>query len=69
MQTTIQKRPICQVLRGMKVGDVETFPMSQYHSVRNSQYYQLREERLLGWRFKQNDIPGNPHEFTITRLS
>lgn len=32
----IEKRPIRDVLRGMKVNDVERFPITQRNSVRNS---------------------------------
>lgn len=32
----IEKRPVRDVLRGMKVNDVERFPITQRNSVRNS---------------------------------
>lgn len=45
------KRPVVETLRGMDVGAVEYFPLSQYTSVRNAPYYTMRLEKALGWRF------------------
>lgn len=64
-----EQRPIASVLRAMNVGDCEIFPMSQFMSVKNTQYGNMKQERMLGWRFKLEDIEGNPYEFKVTRTA
>ena len=60
---------MASVLRKMEVGDSEIFPMAQFQSVRNAQYGNMRLQRSLGWRFKQEDIEGDPMHFKVTRTA
>lgn len=46
-----RKRPVVKTLRAMKVGDAETFPLSQVQSVRNCKYNTMVMERSRGWDF------------------
>lgn len=67
--TMMDKRPLADTLRGMKVGDSEVFPISQYQSVRNYQYGGMRPERSLGWRFRLEIDKQDPTRFTVTRTA
>lgn len=55
-------------LRGMKVGDEEVFPITQYPVVRNATYRDLAKERMEGWRFSHK-VDYDNGTYTITRVS
>ena len=48
----MEKRPIAEVLRNMKVGDVEKFPIEQHNSINNAKNSTLLLDRAKGknWR-------------------
>jgi hypothetical protein len=54
--TIATHRPVAETLRKMRVGTVETFPISQYNSVRSSKHTTLLMDHLNGadWTIKPN---------------
>lgn len=54
----LKKRPVSEVIRKMKVGDVEKWPISQKNSVRNT----ISEIRLI-----RKNIDGSDYRFKGSR--
>lgn len=65
-EQTIKKRPIAAVLRAMKVGDVEYFPVEQYDSVSTGKTRMGIILRPQGVKFSQR-VDGN--RIRVERLS